>query len=608
MSPPEICWRLKQRNLQKKEWKRFGHNPQSLISSLFYPETQTLKFRPNSLGICFSNKAFSTYNSIRLLGGYDYATYRKHWHAGFQTSNDWDPGKWSYSLNYKQADNIGDARTNWELNRHHQFALLAKNFYATRKNAYLQEIKDLFYDWNNSNPFLFGISWTSVMEVAIRAIQWTFALAFLSQTNDENTKTLLKDLETGILNMVGYLTKHYSRYSSANNHLLIEACSILIAGFAFGCDKWKNLAIKILDKQLYLQNFSDGINKEMSLHYQTFGMEAYAIAIHLIKSEGNKVPKSWIQMMENQCKFLAHSILNNSITCEFGDNDEGKILDLEGLNPSNHSIYVLQLCSIILEKRFCSFQNISENIKWLFSDSQITKVSEMTQYDSTKSISFPIGGYSFLKTQNSEIVVAIDHAPLGFGSIAAHGHADALSFQLFANGKPLIIDPGTFIYHCWLQERNNFRKSINHNTVVINGKEQSQMLGPFLWGKRAITKLEKSELSQLTDIIIATTTGLSGIKHTRTFSLDKTNQSLTIDDQFDSECNWTQSFITNFGISPSISQRKVTIQDIELSSDKGNIEINDTWASPKYGIKEKVKVINIYGKGKYNRIVITKKK
>ncbi len=33
----------------------------------------------------------------------------------------------------------------------------------------------------------------------------------------------------------------------------------------------------ILSEELPKQNYKDGVNKELSLHYQTFGMEAYGI-------------------------------------------------------------------------------------------------------------------------------------------------------------------------------------------------------------------------------------------------------------------------------------------------------------------------------------------
>lgn len=47
----------------------------------------------------------------------------------------------------------GDIRTNWELNRHRQFTLLAKSYFVTSVDGYFSELSDLFEDWNEQNPF-----------------------------------------------------------------------------------------------------------------------------------------------------------------------------------------------------------------------------------------------------------------------------------------------------------------------------------------------------------------------------------------------------------------------------------------------------------------------
>ena len=90
-----------------------------------------------------------------------------------------------------------------------------------------------------------------------------------------------------------------------------------------------------------------------------------------------------------------------------------------------------------------------------------------------------------MRSSDGSILIGIDHAALGFGTIAAHGHADALSFQILKDGKRIFIDPGTYIYHhCQIEERNIFRRTDHHNTVMINGEEQSQVLGGFSFGVR----------------------------------------------------------------------------------------------------------------------------
>ena len=259
MNAKEILWRLEQKKSQHREKVRFANSDMDITSSLFYEEISHLSFDAGRLGLNFKNKKFGVRTDIHLLGGYDYGIYKQDWHAGFQTGNKWSR-KFSYSLPYKQCDHIGDARTNWELNRHFQFALLAKNFYATSDLKYYRELQALFDSWRRENPFLKGISWTSVMEVAIRAINWMYTLAFLSQSKNVDKDFKIR-LSVGIRNMIGYVSQHYSRFSSANNHLLVEATAIGLAGLAFHCEKWKTLGISILTEELLKQNYTDGVNK-----------------------------------------------------------------------------------------------------------------------------------------------------------------------------------------------------------------------------------------------------------------------------------------------------------------------------------------------------------
>jgi hypothetical protein len=79
----------------------------------------------------------------------------------------------------------------------------------------------------------------------------------------------------------------------------------------------------------------------------------------------------------------------------------------------------------------------------------------------------------------------IDCGGLGFLSTAAHGHADCLSLCICYRGEWLVVDPGTFCYHRDPLWRDHFRGTAAHSTITVDGSDQSQMLGPFLWGRQA---------------------------------------------------------------------------------------------------------------------------
>lgn len=529
MSIPEVAWRLSQKQIQISEEKQFRSNKCSVVDELFDKKLEGLSLDANKMHLNLDNRQYYLETSIPLLGGYDYEKYKKAWSAGFQTENKW-PDTFSYSLEYKQRDDIGDARTNWELSRHFQFALLAKDYYASGDKKYLNELTMLFKDWNQRNPFLWGISWTSVMEIAIRCSNWCYTYCFLAKSNYV-PKEILTQLQTGIMNMTDYIANHYSRYSSANNHLIVEAYAIGQTGVLCNYTPWIKLAVDILTRELPLQNYSDGINKELSLHYQSFYMEAMGLMMRLLIKNGIEVPAAWKPMLDKMCTYVANCMGDYGEVVVFGDDDEGKILDLQG--GLNHYRYVLGLFSLMMDKRYANLDEVDcENLHWLFNEDDWKQAQKNSLYCPPLSVCYKEGGNTILRSEDRRILIGIDHAALGFGSIAAHGHADALSFQMFVDGYPVFVDPGTYIYHCDLESRNAFRKTENHNTVCINGKDQSEMLGAFLWGRKAECKL--IEYSEDTDKVLvkASHNGFQPAIHTRAFFFNKVDE-LIIQDEFE---------------------------------------------------------------------------
>ena len=595
MSVPEVVWRLSQKAIQKKEEKRFKSRKMAVTDTLFSRKLLSLQLNADRMHLNWGNQHYSLSTEIPLLGGYDYKCYKKQWNAGFQTENEW-PEQFSYSLEYKQRDDIGDARTNWEINRHFQFALLAKNYAASRNEKYLIELTDLFEDWNAKNPFLWGISWTSVMEVAIRCSNWCYAWCFLKKSNV--SKELLNKLQTGILNMTDYIANHYSRYSSANNHLIVEAYAIGQTGILCNYMPWIKLSVDILTRELPLQNYSDGINKELSLHYQSFYMEAMGLMMRLLIKNGIDVPPVWKHMLDKMCIYVANCIGDYGEVIAFGDDDEGKILDLQG--GMNHYQYVLGMFSMMLDKQYTKLTDVHcENLYWLFNEKEWNLSKNKPLYCPPLSVCCKEGGNTILRSNDRRILIGIDHAALGFGSIAAHGHADALSFQMFVGGQPVFIDPGTYIYHCDLESRNAFRKTQNHNTVCINGRDQSEMLGAFLWGRKAVCRLiDYSEMQDRVEII-ASHDGYTPVIHTRKFMFDRWSE-LSIIDQIDN-ANQSNQIQINYILAPdcrvTIEERAIHITynfarvKIIIKSPNVNVRIRDLQYSAKYGRKQVTKGI-----------------
>jgi len=93
------------------------------------------------------------------------------------------------------------------------------------------------------------------------------------------------------------------------------------------------------------------------------------------------------------------------------------------------------------------------------------------------------GGYSVARHHEAgtEALWVLDHGPLGFGAIAAHGHADALSVWLHLGGAPVFVDAGTYLYHSGDEWREYMRSTHAHNTLVLEDLSSSATAGNFNW-------------------------------------------------------------------------------------------------------------------------------
>jgi hypothetical protein len=108
--------------------------------------------------------------------------------------------------------------------------------------------------------------------------------------------------------------------------------------------------------------------------------------------------------------------------------------------------------------------------------------------------SFPDGGYLLFGSNfgtRREIKGLLDCGPLGYLGIAAHGHADALALTLSVAGEPCLIDAGTYSYWQPKKWRDYFRGTSAHNTVRVDGLDQSESGGRFMWLRKARAAIER---------------------------------------------------------------------------------------------------------------------
>lgn len=549
MSPTELGWRVREKLTETYEKKEYYTKHLPVTQIALGKELLSLQPDVSRLNINWDNQEYLELTELDLFGIYRENEWRMKWNAGFQTANEWDETAYSPELSIGQREEIGDIRTNWELNRHYQFAALAKTYYVTGNVTVLEDLKRQFEDWNRHNLFLHGAEWTSAMELAIRINSWIYTLAFLQKAFEKWNRQeasdiiFLQELSHGILGMTEFVMRHRSRGSSANNHLIVELYAVAMSGILYAYPKWEEAATRLLTKELFLQNARDGVNLEMSTHYQAFVMEAYGLLAGQLR---DCTPKEWIAQLKQMSHFLADCQGAFGETAIFGDDDSGKILDLNG-RMERYYDYVLALCGQAVKERYTEETQLPENLCWLWDDRTKEQYRSSPLYEKPNASCYREGGYSFLRSKDQKVFIAVDHAALGFGTIAAHGHADALSIQAFLKGTPVLTDPGTWNYHLSGNLRNSFRSTKWHNTVGVADQNQSEMLGPFLWGKRAQTELLDCQ-KKPEKVILKAQTQYGTIRHTRTLRFDY-KRTLWIEDCVTGIADG-QNAVQNFSLGP----------------------------------------------------------
>lgn len=602
MSVPEIAWRAGQKALQISEKRKFGRRI-SVADRLLYPDLR--KYTTTQKGMLSVE-----HTNLLPLKFYPAIPNLPKVPSG-ETPTKAEGGNWksawAYSFDYRQRDDKGDARIAWERHRHFTWPRLAYHYTRTGHISTLDRLTETFSAWNRNNPFLYGIAWVSPMEVAIRAIQWLFTAANLPEEGKRNNaavKRLREKLLTGAANMLSYVERHRSRYSSANNHLLVELTALAVGGVCLRDENWVTIALTELEREYPRQFSTDGVNLESSLHYHTFAAEAYMYTMFILGRAGRNVPEKLRKVVEKMARFVQASMASESVPIEFGDFDGGKLIDLTG-EGFDYYRYFLQLASILDgTTRYTSFDTVEPTIAHLFYPDDIKKtaatplnpIARCATFDAaTRNESNSGQGYTFLRSDDGSVLIGIDHAPFGFGSIAAHAHCDMLSFQLSDSGQPIFTDGGTYTYHINLPDRDLRRSELMHNTVCIAGHPQGEMRGAFLWGKRGASRAEKIEKHDDVYVVECTATMADGTALERKFSFDAATCALTITDTIANPDDIT-TFLTTQPVEIAPDGKSATVGDWTLTTGEGHLTAEPTKIAPEFGKLTPATAIRLSGR------------
>jgi hypothetical protein len=493
------------------------------------------------------------------------------------------PQQRAATLDYRDERLVGNIKYLWEPNRHLHLPTFAQAYALTQDARYLEAFRTHLDSWFAQCPHGIGAHWTSSLELAIRLINWSFAWQLLGGTSSPlfagaAGESFRKRWLDSIFLHARAIMRKLSRYSSANNHLIGEVAGVWVASVTW--DYWPQMRVwgqraqQILTDEAFTQNCADGGNREQAFSYQQFVLDFLLIAGLAGRAAGRDfIPEYWSRI-EGMITFIASMTDVAGHMPMVGDADDGFVVDLAAQGGGFDNFQSLLATGALLFDRpdlARKARTLDDKTRWLLGEQRGAQWERLKTTPTTVSLprAFANSGYYILGDRldtADEVRMLVDAGPLGYLSIAAHGHADALSFTLNVAGEEVLVDPGTFAYHTQPQWRRYFRATRAHNTVSVDGLDQSRQSGNFMWSVHAQTRCEVFEVNANSQRFVGSHDGFRQqgvpVTHRRTIAYDASRRIFEIEDVIEGEGEHSIARHWHFAehLDPRVEGNTVTVQ------------------------------------------------
>jgi hypothetical protein len=388
-----------------------------------------------------------------------------------------DPERPWTSMGFYHRD-YGDLKFILEPSRFLFVGELARAYLLTGDERYPSAFWHALEDWARHSPPATGPLWICGQESALRIVSW--CLGWMAFRRASSTTV---DRQAKLLSMVAAhgwrieQTRIYAK-SQRSNHIISEAVGLLTASLVFPelrwSGAWKQLAITELQQAVQDQFSPDGTYAQQSPNYQRMSLQLLAWSSALLRLQQSSLPADVKDRMLAARDFLlsvadpAAGRVPNS-----GANDGTLALPLDTCEYDDFRPTIQLVSKAVGSESKLPSGPWDEPGIWLFEAGSALEEKRHSACAET------YRGFYLLRNSVSRVVLRCED-----GHRRPY-HADQLHLDIWWKGINLARDPGTYLYNGEPPWNNGLASTAVHNTVCVDGTDQMERAGRFLWRRWA---------------------------------------------------------------------------------------------------------------------------
>lgn len=340
-----------------------------------------------------------------------------------------------------------DPEWTWQFNRHSAWGALAEAYLATREECYAEKWVALLRSWVAHNPPGKPKSWRT-LEAGIRAGgTWTRVfLAFLESPIFTPSDIAL--MLNSFADHAEFLMPK-ERFRSGSNWGQTESLGLLYVGTFFPefkqASRWRDTGWQRLQGEMFIQVLEDGAQVELTTSYHQGAIRGFVHAAEIAAIGGAEPAPEYQKRLEKMYDY--------TMILQKPDGTQPMLGDSWPTDTRN-----------ILREGADRFHR--PDMRYVGTSGQEGEPPAM------RDAALPAAGYYVMRTdwvdpQGIYLLTDIAHRWGG-----GHQHPDALQINLYAYGKTLLPDSGSYLYYG--PERRRFGRTASHSTVVIDDADQNR--------------------------------------------------------------------------------------------------------------------------------------